>query len=165
MIDTNANFPMSRYMHCHNVGLKMYQYARDNFGWDEAKCKDMFLLGAFHDIGYELNADAFEHDVAMCDALGHNGYKYSQEIKYHSFMQDEYDTPEMRLLYFGDMTVDGMGNWCTFKERLEDLERRHGLESDVYIESKKIADQLIEWGFDDTLREEEYIPQLSKTVR
>lgn len=161
MINTQNNFPESRYRHCHNVGLKMYSYAKYHLGMDDVQCQSMFLLGTFHDVGYELDADAFKHDVAMCDALGHDGYKYAKEIKYHSFMQDAYDSIEMKLLYFGDMTVDGMGNWCTLDERLQDLEKRHGLESDVYIESKRIADKLIEWGFDDSLNPEEYIANIS----
>lgn len=162
MINTQNNFPESRYRHCHNVGLKMYSYAKNVLNKDETYCKDMFLLGCFHDIGYELDPDAFKHDEAMCSVLGHNGYKYANEIKYHSFIQSDYDSPEMRLLYFADMTVDGMGNWCTLEERLEDLKNRHGEESKVFIESKKIAEQLIVWGFDDSLSEQMYIPRLSE---
>ena len=71
--------------------------------------------------------------------------------KYHSYLQHNYDSPEMRLIYFGDMTVDGQGNWCTFKERLADLEKRYGLNSEVYKESLAIVNHLIKLGFDDSL--------------
>ena len=143
------NFPENRYKHCHNVGLKMYKYAKEVFKWNEEKCNEMFVLGVIHDIGYELDKDAFGHDIILSNTLKIDGYKYYNEIKNHSKLQHEYDTPEMRLLYFGDMTVDGTGNWCTFEERLKDLEIRYGKDSEVYIESKKIAVQLTTWGFFD----------------
>lgn len=151
MINTKRFFPENRFRHCHNVGLKMYQYAKIKLNWEESRCQDMYMLGTLHDIGYELNPDPFLHDVALYNVIGSSGYKYAEEIRNHSIYQDTYDTPEMRLLYFADMTVDGAGNWCTVAERLEDIELRHGKDSEVYAESQKIADKLIEWGFDDEL--------------
>ena len=88
------------------------------------------------------------------------GYKYYLEIKYHSCIQDIYDSDEMRLLYFGDMTVDGSGHWCSFEERMDDLEKRHGKNSKEYIESERIVNKLIEWGFDDKLSLSFYISHI-----
>lgn len=150
MINNKNNFPLSRYMHCHNVGLKMYHYAKEKLGWTEGKCQEMFVLGTMHDIGYELSPDADKHNIVLGNILKRDGYKYANEIKYHSYMQEEYDTPEMRLLYFGDMTIDGYGKECTLNQRLEDIKIRHGENSDVYEESLIIANKLIEWGFDDS---------------
>ena len=159
--DVPSDFPLSRMLHCHNVGLRMYSYAKKHLGWAEEKCQDMYVLGMMHDIGYELNSDPFEHDVAMANALGRSGYKYIDEIYHHSRMQTEYDTPEMRLLYFADMTVDGKGNWVTIEDRLRDLEERHGKDSEVYKESEEIADALAKWGFDDRITEDDYITSIS----
>ena len=159
--DIPDNFPMSRMLHCHNVGLRMYFYAKKHMGWPEEKCHDMYILGMMHDLGYELNADPFEHDEAMARALGRTGYKYIKEIYYHSRMQTKYDSPEMRLLYFGDMTVDGKGNWVTLEDRLKDLEERHGKNSEVYKESKEIADALVEWGFDDSVTPEDRVERIT----
>lgn len=80
-----------------------------------------------------------------------DNYKYSNEIRYHSYLQFNYDSPAMRLMYFGDMTVDGQGNWCTFDERLKDLARRCGKNSEVYIESHKITKYIRSLGFDDSI--------------
>ena len=110
----NEYFPESRERHCYNVGLLMYSYAKNVYQWPEDKCRSMFILGKSHDQGYELNKDPFLHDEAMCEALGQDGYIYANEIKYHSKLQDKYDSPELRLLYFADACIDGMGNWCTF---------------------------------------------------
>lgn len=158
--DVPDSFPLSRMLHCHNVGLRMASYAKKHLGWDDVKCNDMYILGMMHDLGYELNPDPFNHDEAMSEALGHTGYKYMNEIAYHSRMQNEFDTPEMRLLYFADMTVDARGKWCTIDERLKDLEERHGKDSDVYRESVDIANALEEWGFDDNVTKDDFITSL-----
>ena len=144
----DEDFPLSRYRHCYSVGKKMYIYAKEKLGWSEEKCQEMFVLGNLHDIGYELDKDAFGHDSIMANIMG-TDYAYSNEIRYHSCLQNTYDSPAMQLLYFGDMTVDGMGNWCTFEERLNDLATRHGVDSDVYKESCMLVNYLTKRGFDD----------------
>lgn len=142
------NFPLSRYQHCFNVGKKMYKYAKEKLGWSEKKAREMFVLGNIHDIGYEFDGDKFGHDIALADCL--NDYKYTNEIRYHTYFQTEYQSPEMDLLYFGDMTVNGVGKWCTFNERLADLTDRYGKDSIVVKESEDIANYLKEKGFDDS---------------
>lgn len=67
---------------------------------------------------------------------------------------------ELRLLYFADMTVDGAGNWCNLKERMQDLEKRHGKNSAVYKESLELAYKIKEWEFDDTV----YVNQVEETL-
>ena len=159
--DISSSFPLSRMLHCHNVGLRMASYAKNHLGWDNVRCNDMYILGMMHDLGYELNGDPFLHDEAMAEALGHTGYKYMKEIAYHSCMQHDYDSPEMRLLYFGDMTVDGKGKWCTLDERLKDIEERHGKNSEVYKESYDIAVALRGWGFEDTITKKDFITSMN----
>lgn len=144
------NFPESRYKHCYGVGKRMYTYAKDKLHKDENFCIEMFTLGNIHDIGYELDGDAFKHDEILANAL-QNSYTYWREIKYHSKLQLDYDSLAMRLLYFGDCTVDGNGNWCTFEQRLEDISNRHGKTSEVYLETEEIIKYLIKLGFDDSI--------------
>lgn len=151
MIETISNFPQSRFMHLHNVGLKMMEYARNVMKKDETFCEEMYILGLLHDSGYLFETDYKKHDSIVGNALKEDGYKYYKEIMYHSVYQEEYDSDAMRLLYFGDATVDAYGNWVTLEERLLDLKQRHGEDSDVYKESLEIADKLREWGFDDSL--------------
>ena len=78
------NFPISRYKHCYSVGKRMYICKK--LGYNEDFCGDMFVLGNIHDIGYELDGNAFRHDEVLADCLS--------------------DSIPMILLYFGDMTVD-----------------------------------------------------------
>ncbi|MBQ8234247.1 MAG: hypothetical protein IJZ36_01525, partial [Bacilli bacterium] len=58
------NFPTSRYKHCYSVGKRMYTQAK-KMGYTEDFCRDMFVLGNIHDIGYELDGDAFRHDEVL----------------------------------------------------------------------------------------------------
>lgn len=140
--------PISRYRHCHSVGKRMQDYASTVLGWPKERCDEMFVLGCIHDIGYELDGDAFDHDNVLADILGES-YKFNKEVRYHSKWQTECVSEEMLLLYFGDATVDGQGNWCTFDERLTDLKRRYGEESEVYKVSEEIVEQLRNRGFND----------------
>ena len=41
--DVPSDFPLSRMLHCHNVGLRMYSYAKKHLGWAEEKCQDMYV--------------------------------------------------------------------------------------------------------------------------
>lgn len=145
------NFPESRYRHCYSVGKKMYQYGKEKLGMTEKKALNMFVLGNLHDIGYEFNPDSIEHAKVIGSAL-FASYSYSDAIRDHStLVDDEYLTLELKLLYFGDATVDGNGNWVTYQERLDDLIARHGADSKVVSDTREIIAKLQEWGFDDTL--------------
>ena len=144
-----SNFPMSRYKHCYSVGKQMYEQAK-KMGYDENFCRDMFVLGNIHDIGYELDGSVEGHGTVLSECLK-DSYKYSKELRYHSDFQKEYDSIPMRLLYFGDMTVDGQGNRCTFEERLKDIAIRHGENTEEYRVSKDLALYLRELGFDDSI--------------
>lgn len=157
MIDTNKDFPATRYKHCHAVGKKMQEYAKNVLKWDKYKCNAMYLLGMFHDLGYELNGDCFEHDSALCDTLK-KVFNLNVEddflgaIKYHSELkQDGVISPILKLLYFADQTVDGYGNYCTYEDRLKDIEKRHGKDSRVYKATYDLIEACKEWGFDDNV--------------
>lgn len=162
----SPEFPLNRYKHLYSVGLKMYSYARNVLGKGEVYASQMFMLGNLHDIGYFLDPDAFDHDWVLAH-ISKNVYKYHNEIKYHSRMQREYWSEELDLLYFADMTVDGRGSWCTFEERLKDLEIRYGIDSEVYKESYDIVQYLHERGFDDSFTEKDINiqPNLSEYIK
>ena len=144
MVELN-NFPMTRYQHCYSVGCKMYWYAKEVWRWDEQRCRDMFVLGNLHDIGYAFDGGKGIDGVALAETMK-SYYPYADEILYHAKYQENCVSDEMKLLYYADMTVDGKGNWVTVDERLSDLISRYGKESEVVIESIEIADKLEEWG-------------------
>lgn len=150
----SPEFSLNRYKHLYSVGLKMYVYSKKVLHKDEVYASQMFMLGNLHDIGYFLDPDPFDHDWVLA-YISKDIYAYNNEIKNHSKLQFDYQSPELDLLYFADMTVDGVGNWCTFEERLKDLETRYGIDSDVYEESYEIVKYLRSKGFDDSYNEED----------
>ena len=68
MVELN-NFPMTRYQHCYSVGKKMYWYAKEVWGWDEQRCRDMFVLGNIHDIGYEFDGGKGIDGAALSETI------------------------------------------------------------------------------------------------
>ena len=146
-------FPEDRYKHGYSVGKRMYYYAKYKMWLKEKFCREMFVLGNIHDIGYEFDSYAFGHDIGLASTM--EVYKYINEIRYHSRLQHSFDSLAMRLLYYGDSVVDGYGNWCTYEERLQDLEVRYGSNSEVYRASEDIIDYLKDLEYDDKFGLEE----------
>lgn len=145
------DFPLTRYMHCYSVGKKMHDYAINKLKWSEEKSNEMFILGNLHDIGYEFDKDPERDGITLSELLDKDGYKYFNEIKFHAKLQEDYTSEEMDLLYFADLTVDGIGNWVTYDERINDLINRYGKDSKVVDDSYKIIEYLKEKGFSDEL--------------
>lgn len=147
----DENFPIGRYKHCYRVGKKMYDYALNNLHWSKEKAQEMFVLGNLHDIGYEFDGDSFRDGWILSERLKESNYKYFNEVRFHAKLQKEYMSNEMDLLYFADLTVDGIGNYVTFDERMEDLINRYGKDSEVVKDSYDIIEYLKEKGYSDDL--------------
>ena len=144
---SKENFPLNRYLHCYNVGKKMQDYSLNVLKWSKEKSNEMFILGNLHDIGYEFDSE--NDGLVLSELLEKEGYKYYREIRYHAELQREYQSEEMDLLYFADLTVDGTGNWVSYDERLEDLINRYGKESKTVKDTIEIINYLKEKGFSD----------------
>lgn len=109
----------------------------------------MVLLGLVHDIGY-LYGGKEAHEIAGAELLGSDTY-YGEFVQDHGLTPQEYmykhacfseEIPnEMILLWTADMMVDSRGNTVGFKVRLEDIEHRHGINSEPY----HICKETMEW--------------------
>lgn len=117
--------------------------------WDEEKCKQMFFLGNIHDIGYFLDSNSHGHDKVLANCLN-DTYKYSKEIEFHTNLNNDYQSEELNLLYYADMTVDGQGNWCSYEERIKDIKNRYGENSETLKEVEETVIYLKNKGYDDT---------------
>lgn len=156
MTKDDLEFPINRYKHCFNVGLKMYWYAKLRWGWSEDRCINMFALGNLHDIGYIFDGDPNGQHGEIIGGAMVSTYEHSHCIYNHSNMIDD-PSDELKLLYYADGSVDGYGNWCTFEERSKDAFKRR--EFTVEEKQKHLAamNKLREWGFDDTFSKGEVI--------
>ena len=45
---------------------------------------------------------------------------------YHGIPQEDYDSAELRLLNYMDITTDPSGDVVTIEERIEDIKQRYG---------------------------------------
>lgn len=134
-----------RMMHILTVSRQMREKAHA-LGWSEEKCGQMFILGLNHDVGYEFG-DNRTHNHIGGEMLKQAGFKYYNEVAFHGVNDCSYKSEELDLLNWADMHTDGKGSRVTFKERLEDIANRRGLESIAYIESKKMCDSLVQKGW------------------
>ena len=135
-----------RLKHSLGVAKKMKRIALSSPEKYSATPDELFLLGMLHDIGYEFCEKQEEHNTVGATLLKTEGYKYWQEVYYHGIPQTIYNTPELCLLNFADMTVGPDGVEITIEERLSDIAFRYGLESVQYTEALKLS-KLIDESF------------------
>ena len=126
-----------RMAHMHGVAEWMYEHAEE-YGCENKD--EMYLLGLVHDIGY-LYGSKEEHEQKGAELLGLDTY-YGRFVQAHGLTPQEYmdnyccfesEIPnEMILLWTADMMVDLSGNAVGFKARLDDIGKRHGIDSEPY---------------------------------
>lgn len=132
-----------RIAHMHGVAEWMYEHAEE---YGCANKDEMYLLGLIHDIGY-IYGNKEEHEQKGAELLGLNTY-YGKFVQAHGLTPQEYmdcngcfdsEIPnEMILLWTADMMVDSKGNVVGFKARLDDIEKRYGIDSESYRICKEI---------------------------
>ena len=59
----------NRLRHCHGVGVKASELGRALFGWSDEKCREMFVMGYLHDVGYQFAHEQSEHEELGGDLL------------------------------------------------------------------------------------------------
>lgn len=101
--------------------------------------EDMFYLGLIHDAAYEFSNNQEEHEHKGGEILKLNGYRYWEEVYYHGDPNSEYDSAELRLLNYADMTTGPDGTDITVEARLEDIADRYGYSSAQYHKAKLLA--------------------------
>lgn len=128
----------NRLKHCYAVAKFMKQQA-ENKGWPQEKCNEMFVLGLFHDIGYEFTDNPFEHAKVGGKLLKKEGYTYWKEIYHHGNPNTYYKSEELDLLNVADLSIDSYGNIVGVELRLQDILNRYGKKSRQYQEAKALA--------------------------
>lgn len=108
--------------------------------------EEMFILGYVHDVGYEF-VEGAKHNEKGGLILEEQNYKYFNEVQYHGVPNCEYHSNELDLLNWADMHIDGKGQYVTFEQRLSDIAMRRGIESEEYIKSTMIIDELKAKGY------------------
>ncbi len=132
-----------RVKHSLAVAKKMTEIGREK-NFSKEQIKEVFLLGIVHDIGYEFDDSEYHdsHNSVGGDILKNDNYKYWREVYYHGKPNCEYKSEYLDILNEADMSVDKYGNDVGFVKRLEDIRSRYGEESNAYINSKMIIEEI-----------------------
>lgn len=133
----------NRLRHCRGVGVKASELGRALFGWSDEKCREMFVMGYLHDVGYQFAHDQAEHEELGGDLLRSLGFAYWAEIFNHGNPDSAYQSNELLALNLADMLTSKDGSATTIPARLEDIASRYGVESTQYVAAKKLADVLV----------------------
>ena len=132
-------YSSDRANHSLTVAKQMYEKALEKTG-DEFYARKMFHLGMVHDIGYHFTDNNKEHAHVGGEFFKEEGYEYWKEVYDHGNPNlTEKPSDEWFLLNMADMQTDSKGNRVTFDERLKDIGKRYGGESQEY----KMAYELI----------------------
>jgi len=129
----------NKMLHSLAVGRLMEQMAEGR-GWNPERTKEMFLLGMLHDIGYE-HGEPKSHAVIGGELLKKSNYRYWQEVYHHGSPDTEYDSEELDLLNMADLSIDSCGFYVTPYERVKEIKRRYGADSDEYKNATLIKEK------------------------
>ena len=133
----------NRIKHILGVARRCYEIAKKE-QFDEDFCQKMYLLGWIHDVGYDF--EPHNHEQASAKLLGMftNDDTALEALKYHDEWGMKPRSAEHRILMMADMTTDSQGNKVTIEQRLEDVARRFGKESETYKKAYKATRQWVE---------------------
>ena len=134
----------NRVRHCYGVGLKASELGRILFGWSDEKCREMFVMGYLHDVGYQFAHDQVEHAEIGGELLRSLGFKYWAEIFHHGDPESTYQSDELLVLNLADMLTSKDGNPTTLSDRVVDIAKRYGVESAQFATAWKLAEVLID---------------------
>lgn len=129
----------NRLRHMREVGLVSAEIATDIFGWSIQRCRQMFLLGFIHDVGYQFSIDQTEHEEIGGHLLKEAGFKYASAVSEHGDPDVKHMSTELLILNIADMSVNRTGNRVSFSERLEDILNRYGQDSVQYRKAKSLV--------------------------
>jgi HD superfamily phosphohydrolase YqeK len=132
-----------RLRHIIGVARECYNIAKER-GFNEDFCKRMFMIGYLHDVGYEFDETA-THGSESAKLLSNICLKSNSNvigaIEKHGELEGYMNT-ELNILNIADLTIDACGNKVTVEERLADISERYGVNSNAYIKSKQLAENL-----------------------
>lgn len=139
---TSLGIDDNRLIHSREVGRLAARLAGDVFGWNKARCQQMFLLGLVHDCGYEFAGEVLGHPVAGGELLKGAGFSLWREVRWHGIPRASYHSDELLILDIADMLVGRDGSRMPLSQRLDDIGQRHGFDSRQYVQARELAGEI-----------------------
>ena len=131
----------NRLKHSIAVARKMVEIARNKNLSDE-DIKNCFIIGYNHDVGYEFAKSGINHNIIGGEILKNSNFKYWREIYYHGEINVDYKSLYLDILNQADMQIDKYGNDVGYEKRLNDICKRYGKDSDVYLKCLNLVNQI-----------------------
>ena len=128
---------LSRIMHSVAVANKL-QTMTESYGGDG---QSAWLLGILHDVGHEFS-DPSNHAEVGGMLLEREGFRFWREVYYHGQPDPSYQSTELDMLNYADMTTGPNGENMTFAERLADIERRYRADSSQAEDFRKLMGRM-----------------------
>lgn len=136
------------YKHTEGVALLCHYLAKAAIPYDSRFAKDMYIIGMLHDFAKDVDFfPGAEYSTRGEAALKQLHFPYAETIGNHG-NPTEIKTIEALILNTADMSVMPNGTVVSFEERLNDIARRYGDNSEEYINSCKVIDVIKEKLFD-----------------
>jgi len=150
-----------RLNHIFGVACRCEELAREA-GACEEFCRQMFLLGWLHDIGYRYG-DNVSHAGLGSSILEQSGpgntggYRFSEEIRLHGYPEDSYErnhdargyklpkpfrSAALNILNKADITTGPDGEPVSPQQRLDMVAGKYGKDSIQYLNMYKICKEL-----------------------
>lgn len=130
----------NRLKHSLAVARRCYELTQAK-EYPEDYCRQMFLMGYVHDIGYEFCQDRSEHPKIAADILRSLTYvptKMDIAIREHGTFPTALSF-EWRILNEADMTVSSDGRVISAEERLAEIGEKYGFQSETYEKARDIC--------------------------
>lgn len=132
-------FDENRLKHSLVVATRMKQLVKDyklDFSPEEA-----YTVGWLHDIGYSFTDVQLNHAVVGGHVLKGLNYKFWKEVYWHGHKNPEYDSFMLQFLDYVDITTDYDGTVVNFDERIKNVIKRYGEESEQVCIAKAIVER------------------------
>ena len=132
---------IDRLKHSLAVARKMVEIAK-RLNLTCIEQQDCFIIGYSHDIGYEFTKNGENHNIIGGQVLKNSNFKYWKEVYYHGKIPDEYSSIYLDILNIADMNIDKYGNDVGYIRRLDDIGKRYGTDSKVYMNCIELIREL-----------------------
>ena len=131
----------NRLRHMLEVGRKAERLADRLFGWPPQRCREMFVTGYLHDLGYEYVSDQVDHEKVGGQLLAETGFSLAPVVAEHGRVRDDM-SDELLILNLADLTTTADGCPCTIAERIADVARRYGQDSTQVAAMRELGEQV-----------------------
>ena len=131
-----------RLAHMRAVAYRAMELGVEVFHVKQSRARELFAVGFLHDFAYAFSVDQRDHEHLGGEILRGMGLRDWEAIFYHGDPDVEDMSDELLILNIADMQTNGRGERVSFSERLADIARRYGTDSEQYIRAAQLVTRI-----------------------